>query len=336
MAVAVEEDGDGIGRIRRAPRGLCSGHRRAGPSSPYERLVERFPVAGPRLPAPQDGDRRRSEADEKALPAGSSHGCPLKRRLPGTHQGAAGKRRSDYYLDGFTFRFNRRTSRSRDRLFHRLLQQAVVTAPAPESALIARSRARSPARKWIQRVARISTTTIYSRTRGQLLTTIYSGMWRELHSPARETCQVPGPTGAIVLPAEMICRYEGPHPSPHGAGALVGKTHRHATAAAMPNGIPPRQLGRRFPRQLAGRRREWLRPAAPRGRRCGRGSPWSGAGRLRARPRGVTRMRPVIRGSFRRQGRRNGRIIRGLRPPREQPPARDRPQPRKLWPQSSP
>jgi hypothetical protein len=35
----------------------------------------------------------------------------------------------DYYLDEFTFRFNRRTSRSRGLLFYRLLEQAVITAP---------------------------------------------------------------------------------------------------------------------------------------------------------------------------------------------------------------
>ena len=31
----------------------------------------------------------------------------------------------DYYLDEFTFRFNRRTSRFRGKLFYRLVQQAV-------------------------------------------------------------------------------------------------------------------------------------------------------------------------------------------------------------------
>ena len=53
----------------------------------------------------------------------------LKRWLMGTHQGAVS---SDYlqdYLDEFTFRFNRRTSSSRGKLFYRLAQQAVQTAP---------------------------------------------------------------------------------------------------------------------------------------------------------------------------------------------------------------
>ena len=37
----------------------------------------------------------------------------------------------DYYLDEFTFRFNRRTSRSRGKLFYRLVQQAMMLDPVP-------------------------------------------------------------------------------------------------------------------------------------------------------------------------------------------------------------
>jgi transposase-like protein len=53
----------------------------------------------------------------------------LKRWLLGTHQGSVQSHQLDYYLDEFTFRFNRRTSRSRGLLFFRLLEQAVVTKP---------------------------------------------------------------------------------------------------------------------------------------------------------------------------------------------------------------
>mgnify|MGYP005859536741 CR=1 FL=1 len=52
----------------------------------------------------------------------------LKRWLLGTHQGAVSSPHLDYYLDEFTFRFNRRTSRSRGLLFCRLMQQA-ASAP---------------------------------------------------------------------------------------------------------------------------------------------------------------------------------------------------------------
>ena len=53
----------------------------------------------------------------------------LKRWLLGTHQGAVTADHLDFYLDEFTFRFNRRTSGSRGLLFHRLMQQAVTLAP---------------------------------------------------------------------------------------------------------------------------------------------------------------------------------------------------------------
>jgi transposase-like protein len=52
----------------------------------------------------------------------------LDRWLLGIHQGAVAGKHLDYYLDEFTFRFNRRKSRSRGMLFYRLLQQAAITA----------------------------------------------------------------------------------------------------------------------------------------------------------------------------------------------------------------
>ena len=60
----------------------------------------------------------------------------LKRWLLGTHQGAVANEYLDYYLDEFTFRFNRRTSKSRGKLFYRLLQQAVQVAPFPQQMLM--------------------------------------------------------------------------------------------------------------------------------------------------------------------------------------------------------
>lgn len=53
----------------------------------------------------------------------------LKRWLLGTHQGAVSHKYLDYYLDEFTFRFNRRRSKSRGKLFFRLAQQAVAVDP---------------------------------------------------------------------------------------------------------------------------------------------------------------------------------------------------------------
>lgn len=60
----------------------------------------------------------------------------LKRWVLGTHQGAVSSEHLDYYLDEFTFRFNRRTSQHRGKLFYRLLQQAVAVKPIPYSAMI--------------------------------------------------------------------------------------------------------------------------------------------------------------------------------------------------------
>src|SRR5260370_39784099 len=54
----------------------------------------------------------------------------LKRWLMGTHQGAVSHKHLGYYLDEYTFRFNRRKSASRGKLFLRLGQQAVAVAPA--------------------------------------------------------------------------------------------------------------------------------------------------------------------------------------------------------------
>ena len=49
----------------------------------------------------------------------------LKRWLLGTHQGAVSNKYLDYYLDEYTFRFNRRTAQARGLLFYRLVEQAV-------------------------------------------------------------------------------------------------------------------------------------------------------------------------------------------------------------------
>jgi transposase-like protein len=53
----------------------------------------------------------------------------LKRWLLGAYQGAIQEKQLEYYLDEYTFRFNRRKSKSRGLLFYRLLEQAVITGP---------------------------------------------------------------------------------------------------------------------------------------------------------------------------------------------------------------
>lgn len=53
----------------------------------------------------------------------------VKRWLLSTHQGSFSAKHLEYYLDEYTFRFNRRTARSRGLLFYRLVQQAVLSPP---------------------------------------------------------------------------------------------------------------------------------------------------------------------------------------------------------------
>lgn len=60
----------------------------------------------------------------------------LKRWLLGTHQGAVSREHLDYYLDEFTFRFNRRKSKNRGKLFYRLAQQAVAVDPVPYKEMV--------------------------------------------------------------------------------------------------------------------------------------------------------------------------------------------------------
>jgi len=72
-----------------------------------------------------------------AMPAVHRIAALLKRWLLGIHQGAVSGKHLGYYLDEYTFRFNRRTSRSRGMLFYRLMQQAVTTPSAPYRQLVA-------------------------------------------------------------------------------------------------------------------------------------------------------------------------------------------------------
>ncbi len=60
----------------------------------------------------------------------------LKRWGLGTHQGSISHHQLDYYLDEFTFRFNRRRARHRGLLFYRLLEGAMATSPRPYKNLI--------------------------------------------------------------------------------------------------------------------------------------------------------------------------------------------------------
>lgn len=139
VVVAVEEDGDGMGRIRlrRVPD-------HSGAS--LQVAVEACVVPGSHVHTDglssynglsalgyrhQVTRQSVAEVGEEPLPRVHRVVALLKRWLLGTHQGAIQPSHLDYYLDEFTFRFNRRTSRSRGKLFYRLAQQAVTVDPLP-------------------------------------------------------------------------------------------------------------------------------------------------------------------------------------------------------------
>lgn len=77
-----------------------------------------------------------SSSDEPAhvaMPGVHRVSSLLKRWILGTHQGSVTPDHLQSYLEEFTFRFNRRTSRSRGLVFRRLLEQAVATGPVTEA-----------------------------------------------------------------------------------------------------------------------------------------------------------------------------------------------------------
>lgn len=91
--------------------------------------------------------RKDADVGANLLPCCNRVASLLKRWLLGTHQGAVSHAHLDYYLDEYTFRFNRRTSRYRGKLFYRLIQQAVAIDPVPYSALVKHVRGPKPKNK---------------------------------------------------------------------------------------------------------------------------------------------------------------------------------------------
>ena len=145
VVIAAQEDGAGIGRIR----------MRCVPDASAKSLmvfVEDSVEPGSLIhtdgwpaydSAKSKGYRHRvtvlsgkKKSASELLPRVHRVASLLKRWLLGTHQGAVSREHLDYYLDEFTFRFNRRTSKSRGKLFYRLVQQAVATDPVPYKQMV--------------------------------------------------------------------------------------------------------------------------------------------------------------------------------------------------------
>lgn len=138
VLIAAEDVGKGIGRIRLSTLPDATGEaikqatlRMVKPGSTirsdgwdsYNLLTKHGYIHRPMTHAQADsGD---------ATPLTHRVASLLKRWWLGTHQGAIQPEYLAYYLDEFTFRFNRRTSRSRGKLFYRLIQQSVQLEPIP-------------------------------------------------------------------------------------------------------------------------------------------------------------------------------------------------------------
>jgi transposase-like protein len=152
VVIAAEEDGAGIGRIRM--------QRITGASTANLQRFIRTSVE-PGSVIHTDGWRGYARIEtlgylhkvitlkyadapaDEAMPRVHRVASLLKRWLLGTHQGAVSHEHLDYYLDEFTFRFNRRKSQSRGKLFHRLVQQAAAIDAVPYERLINRSHAQT-------------------------------------------------------------------------------------------------------------------------------------------------------------------------------------------------
>ena len=143
LIVAAQEDGRGIGRIRmrRIPdlsRATLHGFIRESVEPSSVVVTDGWQAYGDLADYRHEPliINRSGQTASQLLPRVHRVVSLLKRWLLGTHQGAVGQNQLDYYLDEFTFRFNRRTSASRGKLFYRLIQQAVHTDPKPFRALV--------------------------------------------------------------------------------------------------------------------------------------------------------------------------------------------------------
>lgn len=144
IAVAAQKDGRGIGRVRLAriadfDRASLHGFIRQSiePGSIVctDGLNSYRQMKGYRHRRRVQGEGQGQRAG-KLLPRVHRVVSLLKRWMLGTHQGAVGKEHLDDYLNEFVFRFNRRTSASRGKLFYRLTQQAVQIAPVTYETLV--------------------------------------------------------------------------------------------------------------------------------------------------------------------------------------------------------
>ena len=125
VVIAVEEAEKGIGRIRLHQVGDASGESlepavwdMVEPGSTVRTDGWRGYNGLSELGYKHTVVRKNPDLGKNLLPLANRIASLLKRWLLGTHQGAVEHSHLEYYLDEYTFRFNRRTSKSRGLLFY--------------------------------------------------------------------------------------------------------------------------------------------------------------------------------------------------------------------------
>ena len=138
VVVAAQEDGPGIGRIRMRQIGNASAESlmpfvqdSIAPGSVIhtDGWLGYLPLESKGFEHEVTFLKGKNKTPSELMPRVHRVISLLKRWLMGTHQGAVSHKHLDDYLDEFTFRFNRRRSKSRGKLFFRLVQQAVSVDP---------------------------------------------------------------------------------------------------------------------------------------------------------------------------------------------------------------
>jgi transposase-like protein len=144
VVIAAQEDGDHIGRIRLVHVPDVSGAslgdaimRTIAPGSRVKTDDWKGYNGIEELGYRRKIVRKSSAVGENLLPNCHLVASLLKRWILGTHQGAVSAKHLQCYLDEFTFRFNRRSSQSRGKLFYRLVQQVTHIAPKTYASITA-------------------------------------------------------------------------------------------------------------------------------------------------------------------------------------------------------
>src|ERR1035437_7665400 len=145
IVIAAQEDGPGIGQIRmkRIPDGSANSlidfveeEIEPGSTVHTDGWVGYDPIEGRGYAHEITFLTGKKESASELMPRVHRIASLLKRWILGTHQGAVSHEHLEYYLDEFTFRFNRRRSSNRGKLFYRLAQQAVAIDPVPYKSMV--------------------------------------------------------------------------------------------------------------------------------------------------------------------------------------------------------